>query len=218
MLFRSSEYADYLLPAADWLERAECNLSASNVQPKPFVQFVDAVVPPRHERRDDWWIISRLLQEMGLPNGLDAPEPDMLARPRKIVAQHGLTLEAIRQMPGQSALLPQARPEDFFQTAVGHTDGKVDCCPATFGAAIERCAAIFQDLEREPRHGLKLISLRTNYMHNSNLANMPFLKRGAHALNPLHLNPDDAERLGLREGDAAIVSNAHGRKIGRAHV
>ena len=54
-LFRNAtgEYADYILPAADWLERGECNMSANGMQPQPFVQCVDAVVPPQHDRRDD---------------------------------------------------------------------------------------------------------------------------------------------------------------------
>ena len=211
-LFRNAtgEYADYILPAADWLERAECNLWASGMQPQPFVQSVDAVVAPEHERRDDWWIISRLRQELGLPSALDEDEPDMLARSRKIVSKLGLTLEDIRKRPGQSAVLPQPERESFYETVVGHPDGKVDCCPDVFIGALERCARIFAELDAEPADVLKLISLRTNYMHNSNLANMPVLRRGAHAHNPLHINPDDAATRALSEGDVVTLSSAHG--------
>ncbi len=211
-LFRNAtgEYADYVLPAADWLERAECNLSANAMQPQPFLQSVEAVVPPQHERRDDWWIISRLQQELGLPSALDGDAPDMLGRARKIAARIGLTLEEIRAQPGQSALLPQPEREAFYESVVCHEDGKVDCCPDAFAEAIVRCARIFDELAAEGEDVFKLISLRTNYMHNSNLANMAALKRPAHALNPLHIHPDDAARLGLAEGDMATVSNRYG--------
>lgn len=212
-LYRNAtgEYADYILPAADWLERPECNLSANAMQPRPFIQSVDAVVPPRHERRDDWWIISRLQQELGLPSGLDADEPDMLARSRKILSRIGLSIEEVRAAPAQSALLPQPERDSFYENVVFHEDKKVDCCPAAFDDALVRCARIFSELESEEDGVFKLISLRTNYMHNSNLANMPALKRGAHALNPLHMHPDDAARLGLADGETAEISNPYGR-------
>lgn len=214
-LFRNAtgEYADYVLPAADWLERPECNLSANGMQPQPFIQSVDAVVPPQHERRDDWWIISRLQQELGLPSALDGDAPDMLARSRKILSRIGLTIEDVRARDGQSALLDQPDREEFYKTAVCHADGKVDCCPDRFQDAQARCSRIFDELAGEGDDVFKLISLRTNYMHNSNLANMPALKRDAHALNPLHIHPDDAGRLGIEETGLAEISNFYGQLI-----
>lgn len=211
-LFRNAtgEYADYILPAADWLERPECNLSANGMQPQPFIQSVDSVVPPQHDRRDDWWIISRLQQELNLPSALDRPEPDMLGRARKILSRIGLTLEDVRAEPSQSKLLPQPDRDGFYDSVVFNPDRRVDCCPAAFAEAIERSHAIFRQLSVEPAGGFKLISLRTNYMHNSNLANMPALKRGSHAHNPLHLHPDDVAALQLDPGDRLVVSNDFG--------
>ena len=211
-LFRNAtgEYADYILPAADWLERPECNLSANAMQPQPFLMSVDRVVEPRFERRDDWWIISRLMQELGLPSALDGEDPDLLGRARKIAARIGLSLEEIRAMPGQSALLEQPVREDFYDTVVFHPDNKVNCCPAVFAEAIERCHRLFAELDREEGDIFKLISLRTNYMHNSNLANMAALKRGSHGNNPLHMHPDDLAELGLGEASLVRVANDFG--------
>lgn len=212
-LFRNAtgEYADYILPAADWLERPECNLSANGMQPRPFLMSVDRVVEPRFERRDDWWIIARLQQELGLPSPLDREDPDLLGRARKIAARIGLTLEEVRSMPGQSAMLAMPVREAFYETVVFHHDNRVDCCPAAFAEAIERCHRLFAELEGESEETLKLISLRTNYMHNSNLANMPALKRGRHGRNPLHMHPEDMESRGLGEGDPVEVVNEYGR-------
>lgn len=211
-LFRNAtgEYADYILPAADWLERPECNLSANGMQPQPFIQSVDAVVPPQHDRRDDWWIISRLQQELELPSALDRPEPDMLGRARKILSKIGLSIEDVRAEPSQSKLLPQPDREGFYDNVVFNPDRRVDCCPEAFESAIARCHSIFDALSGEPAGTYKLISLRTNYMHNSNLANMPALKRERHALNPLHIHPDDVIALGLGVEDRLVVSNEFG--------
>jgi anaerobic selenocysteine-containing dehydrogenase len=212
-LFRNAtgEYADYILPAADWLERPECNLSANGMQPRPFLMSVDRVVEPRFERRDDWWIISRLQQELGLPSALDREDPDMLGRARKIAARIGMTLEEVRTMSGQSALLDLPSREAFYDTVVFHPDRKVDCCPAAFGEAIERCHRLFTELESVSEGTLKLISLRTNFMHNSNLANMPALKRGRHGRNPLHMHPDDMAARRLGDGDPVRIANDYGK-------
>jgi len=212
-LFRNAtgEYADYILPAADWLERPECNLSANGMQPRPFLMSVDRVVEPRFERRDDWWIIARLQQELGIPSALDREDPDLLGRARKIASRIGLTLEEIREMPGQSALLELPDRDAFYQTVVFHPEGKVDCCPSLFDDAIARCRKLFAELQNEGEDAFKLISLRTNYMHNSNLANMPALKRRRHGLNPLHMHPEDLSALGLGEGDRVAIANSFGR-------
>lgn len=206
----TAEYADYVLPAADWLERAECNLPANGVQPKPYVQAVDAVVPPQHERRDDWWIISRLQQAMGLPSALDHDAATPLARARKILSKAGLSLEQLMAEPCQTVQLPQPDRAALLREYVFHPDGRVDCCPARFSAAMARCHRLFDELAAEPADTLKLISLRTHYMHNSYLANMPALKRGEHALNPLHMHPADATRHGLTDGDQVTLHNRFG--------
>jgi anaerobic selenocysteine-containing dehydrogenase len=57
---------------------------------------------------------------------------------------------------------------------------------------------------------LQLISLRTNYMHNSWLANMPQLRKGRHALNPLHIHPRDAQQRGLGDGQCVTVYSDSG--------
>src|SRR6266403_505058 len=69
-IYRSvtAELADYVLPATDFLEREDVNSLGLGFQSEPYVQYTPAVVPPQGERRDDWWILSRLLQAMGKPS------------------------------------------------------------------------------------------------------------------------------------------------------
>ena len=69
----TAELADYALPAADWFEREDLNYFVQGVQRKPYLQWTDAVVPTQHERRADWWIFSRLQQELGRPSFFDLP-------------------------------------------------------------------------------------------------------------------------------------------------
>jgi anaerobic selenocysteine-containing dehydrogenase len=209
----TGDYAHYLLPAADWLEREDTNAVASGVQPIPYVQFTEAIVSPRFQRRDDWWIVGRLEQELGLPSHLDGDAPDPLATDKALLAQAGLSLEELRKAPHGTILLPQNPREAFFSDVVRTADGKVDCCPASFADALERCEEIFAGLAEEDAAQLKLISLRTIHMHNGLLANVKALDRRNASPNPLHIHPADADRRGLGEGDLARVSNAYGELV-----
>jgi len=61
--------------------------------------------------------------------------------------------------------------------------------------------------------GLKLISLRTNYMVNSWLHNLPSLKREHTLDNPLHINPEDMRALALNADDEVTVTSEHGQVV-----
>ena len=211
-LYRNAtgEYADYILPASDWLEREDITHTANGSQPNPYVQYTDAVVPPKGERQPDWWIIARLEQELGLPGMLDGSPPQHELFLDGMLGASGLSVEGLRAMPHQTAVLPQPSREAFFDELLAWPDKKVDCCPELFAESLGRCETIFRQLEAEAPDQLKLISLRTNYMHNSNLANMKALKTEKHGLNPLHIHPRDAGQRGLQEGGSARVFNDYG--------
>jgi formate dehydrogenase len=58
-------HADYLLPAATFYERDDVCLPLQEIQLTPFIQWTDAVVPPRGEAKPDWQIIDALARELG---------------------------------------------------------------------------------------------------------------------------------------------------------
>ena len=64
-LNETHKYADYVLPAATFLERDDLVIAALDFHLKPFVQWTEAVVPPRGEARPDWEIIDALARELG---------------------------------------------------------------------------------------------------------------------------------------------------------
>ncbi|AZG47692.1 molybdopterin-containing oxidoreductase family protein [Gordonia insulae] len=207
----TGELADYVLPATDWLEREDVNvLNTMGVAMEPYVQYTPAVVPSKGERRDDWWILSRIQQEMGVATLLDDPDPNPFAAIDAMMAGSGLTIEALSTMPCQTAVLPPAVPTDVFDIAVQHEDGLIDCCPNIFRRFFPVAERILDELSAEPPDQLKLITRRTNYMVNSWMHNLPILKHGVHQDNPLWMNPCDAHRRGLVEGDDVEVRNSHG--------
>ncbi len=73
-LYRNAtgELAHYNLPCTDGFERPDLNLCGLGMQSQPYVQYSEAVVAPRAERRPEWWILARLEQVLGLRSVLDA--------------------------------------------------------------------------------------------------------------------------------------------------
>jgi len=207
----TGEISDFVLPATDWLEHEDVNfLNTMGVALEPYVQYTPAVVPPKGERRDDWWILSRIQQEMGVTTLLDAPDPDPLAAADAAMRDAGLSIELLQSMPCQTAVLPEAVPSHVFTIAVQHDDGLIDCCPTIFRRAYRTAEDILEELRAESADQLKLITRRTPYMVNSWLHNLSILKQGVHQDNPLWMNPKDAERRDLAEGDHVTVHNRYG--------
>jgi len=206
----TGEIADWVLPAADWFEREDLNYFVQGIQRRPYLQWTDAVVPPREERQPDWWIFSRILQEMGLPSLLDIPGGDVMsALWDGRLGETGHSIAALREADGNVVLLPDSEPGAFLTRIAG--EAGFDCCPAAFAGMFERAESIFEDLVGEAGRALKLITRRTNYMLNSGFQNVKVLRdaKGGRT-NPLFMNPRDALDRGLREGQWVIVRNENG--------
>ena len=209
----TAQIADYALPATDWLERADINSISLGFQPEPYVQYVDAVVSPKFERKEEWWIFASLEQRLGLPSILDQDEVNPLAKADRQLAQSGLSLAELAAAPSRTIVLESAEPALLFELGVQNPDRLIDCCPALFADALARADSIFDALSSEAGDQLKLITLRTNYMVNSWFHNMPSLKREQALDNPLYMHPDDAERLDLENRCEVRVANDYGAVI-----
>ncbi len=209
----TAEYAHWLLPATDMFERADVNITGLGLQHDPWVQWTPAVVPPRDERREEWWIFARLAQALGLRSPLDAgPEAEtaLWGRVDHMLRSRGTSLDALRASPHGVRFEDGLEPGRFFSEHLQTTDGRVDCCPPGFADALERAETIYRELEAEGLQRLKLITRRDPFMHNSWYANVPALKRGDRDRNYLYVHPEDLAERGLTDGAKARVWNEHG--------
>jgi len=172
------------------------------------------VVPPKAERRPEWWIAHQLLARMGKPSlfdGLaDGEEPDPWSKWRHMLERgSGLQLDALAD--GVARVLPTPEPGSFFDAQVHTADGRIDCCPPVFADAIDRCHRLFDDATDATAHsGLLLIHKRDAWMHNSWFSNLERMKRRGRTTNPLSLSAASAARLGVADGDTVTVTSAHG--------
>jgi anaerobic selenocysteine-containing dehydrogenase len=211
-LYRSAtaELAHYLLPATDQFERADLTYAGLGLQHRPHVQYTDAVVAPRGERREEWWIFARLCRELGFKGPLDASDtPDVFARSARMLERGGIAFDQLRTTPG-GVELPPNQPDRLFGGLLPAASGKVDCCPALLRDSFAGLEADFSARLAEPPGGLKLITKRDRFMHNSWFHNVEKLKRGAKDRNYLFMHPDDVARLGLADGQSVRVRSAAG--------
>ena len=112
-----------------------------------------------------------------------------------------LSLDELEDAPHGVDLGPlEPRLPGVLRTA----SGKVELCPPTIVADLDRLAAA---IDRD-RDGLVLIGRRDLRSNNSWMHNVPHLVRGKDRCT-MHVNPADAERLGLApDGAAAVTSRA----------
>ena len=206
----TAELADYVLPATDQFERADLTYAGLGLQHRPHVQYTDAVVTPRGERREEWWIFARLCRELGFKGPLDDGDvPDVFARSARMLERGGLTLEQVRDTPG-GVTLPPNQAGALFDGLLPAADGRVDCCPELLRGAFPTLDADFVARLAEPAGVLRLITRRDRFMHNSWFHNVEKMKGGAKARNYLFMHPDDIARLGLADGVTVRVRSAAG--------
>ena len=207
----TASVADVVLPAADMYERADINMCGLGLQHTPFVQFTDMIVPPKAERRPEWWILGKLEQACGFEAPVDLDDPALFGRFDHMLGHSDLSIDDLRSKPSQTAVFPRAPADEFFTDVIQTESGHVDCFPAQFAESIERCSEIFSEYSATDKQPLKLISRRTNYMVNSWFHNVASLKTAKQRNNPLFMHPEDARERNLGEGSTVQIANEFGQ-------
>jgi anaerobic selenocysteine-containing dehydrogenase len=115
----------------------------------------------------------------------------------------GLSLDLLEQNPHGIDLGPlQPRLPDVLRTA----SGKIELAPEPIIEDLDRLRTA---MARELGGGMVLIGRRQLRSNNSWMHNLPALVKGKESCT-LHIHPDDAERLGLADGETALISSAAG--------
>jgi len=124
--------------------------------------------------------------------------PDGLSLERLLAHPHGIDLGPLRSR------LPQP---------LKTRSGKVELLPQPIADDLPRLRAALEQLP----DGLVLVGRRHLRSNNSWMHNVPALTGGTNRCT-LHIHPDDAERLGVRDGAAVRVKGAGGEVTAPAEV
>ena len=234
-LFRNEvgDLAHYVLPATTWMERPEVPYALQSLAgccPTPYMIYADPVLEPPPGVRHEWWMYTRLADEMGVtlfgrrtlsaaakaaarvaytPLGRRLPGPELLIE--GMLRSGGLPgrKEMAAKHP-HGLLLPENEGDDFLGTdRVLTQDGRVDLAPAPFVEAFEdRAERLFEE-EKKNADRMKLIGIRQLKRMNTSSANSPDLVR--ETTNHAYLSVEDAARIGVGQGELVEVESAFGR-------
>jgi formate dehydrogenase len=182
----SARHAHYLLPATDMLERSDFPLGALFAQPAPHLQFTEAVLPPKHERREEWWIFGELLHACGVR----APSGNLCG-----------TVPRLNRWLDELPLGLRADPDQLLALGL-RALGSV-----SLRALRERVSA--EGRCEDGALSLWLIGRRVRRSHNCWMSHNRALKRppGNLAL----LNPEDAARAGIAAGALVEIESGTSR-------
>jgi anaerobic selenocysteine-containing dehydrogenase len=222
----TGRHADYVLPAATWLEREDVPAAFQQFFYRPFIQHTEAVVPARGEAREEWKIFDDLARELGVtPASIRAlrllGRAGIRIRPSRMIdlmlrsgprgdrfglRRGGLSLDRLKREPHGIAL-EEAWPTGVLRKRVRHSDGLARLAPREIVEEVSALAA-------EPVPGsnglpLQLIGMRELRSHNSWMHNVPALMRGGRR-HALRIHPQDAAARGLAEGDPARIRSDSG--------
>jgi formate dehydrogenase len=230
-LNETASLAHYVLPATSPFERADLPFIFPlmlGLQTRPSLQATERVVNPEGEQRDEATIYLDLARASGVSLfGSRVAQVVLEQAKRRHSKKHPerqpsipqeAVLSAVLRMGGQGGfrrllrskhgkLRPDHRGNDFLGSRVVSDDGKVHLAPPEMLLQARKLGADFQT-EKEHADGLKLITKRAVTTHNSWTHNIEEFVAADRSTNYLYIHPDDARRLGLREGDLADVESA----------
>lgn len=230
----TNRQAHYILPPTLWVERDGMPIFSQSHNTVPHAQWAPATVKPRGEARHDWWIIDQICKRIGLvPSGsrvaqwlgklgirmspgtvVDlfmrmAPEGDWFG-----LRPNGLSRKKLYATGGPIKLQDDP-PVGVWRKKVHHKDGKVHLQHAIIVEEMRRMLA--RATSTSEAFPLRLISQRELQSQNSWLHNSPRLMT-ANRVHRLRMNPNDAARFGLQEGDTCSVTSAHGSITSPLHL
>jgi anaerobic selenocysteine-containing dehydrogenase len=225
-LNETSEHADVILPGRPPLERDHYDLTFTQLSVRNMANWSPAAVET--DQPQEWQTLLRLA---GIAAG-QGPSADIEALDDLMAAQtanrygldpassprrgpsrlldlmlrggpYALTLADLEAAPHGLDLGPLTpRVPELLRTA----SGTIELTPPAITGDVPRLAAL---LDIPPGNGLVLIGRRQLSSNNSWMHNLTPLVRGANTCTA-HVHPDDAARIGLRDGGEAVVRSRAG--------
>jgi anaerobic selenocysteine-containing dehydrogenase len=221
----TTRFANVILPPCGPFSDEHVDVFFANAMAHNAMRWTEPVLPRGADERADWEILLelafrlgggptgmagldalyRLGWRMGLPH---SPEStfDLVMRAgtrgdRFVPWKDGLNAKKLKAVPHGIDLGPL---EPGFARRVYHDDGKVHVAPQLFISALGELGA---DVDRGRAHDdLLLIGRRDIRSNNSWMHNLPKLVSGKDRC-VLYVHPQDAARLGLRDGDKAVMES-----------
>jgi formate dehydrogenase len=212
-------FADFALPATTLYEKGGLHFLTSNFEPRPFLEWKPKILEPRGEARSEWAIFEAFSRAARVPF-LNDPWVDRFSRALdalgfdfdeallyRFLLLGKPSLRRLKRTPG-GIELGEIRFGEFLQRGLRTPGRRLRLAPEEFVSALREVLAT--PPLPDARFPLLLISgARRLASYNSWTHHIPALaeKLGG---NWATLNPDDADRIGVKEGEWVRVVSAAG--------
>lgn len=234
----TAKYADILLPASTTLERAmiyeSCDTSSFyypqllHLPSKKHIVYADRVVEPLWESKDDFEIICELARKMGYGEYFPWKQAeewieDLLNMAKEDQRFPWLKEISMDQLKKEGIVEVDAPPQKI-NWDIKTPSGKIELYNETLLKMGYDPMPVYRDLAEGPvttpelyrKYPLYFICWHYKLTMNSSFVNQPeILELGE---NNVLINPVDAERRGINDGDMVVVFNDRGKIEIRARV
>ena len=225
----TSRHADIILPPVSPIQRSHYDLALYLTAVRNVAKYSPAPFPLKEGELDDWQILTELSARLAarrhgkLSKQYLAARASQKAGPERVLdiglrlgaygkrfnpLGTGLSLGKLKKNPHgidlgpMQSTIPEVLPEQH---------GPVDLAPELFVEDLERLRARFLTARSATSDGqLLLIGRRQLRSNNSWMHNSKRLMKGKSRCT-LMMNPDDAERIGVKTGDNVTVSSRVGQ-------
>jgi anaerobic selenocysteine-containing dehydrogenase len=221
----TSQYADVLLPAADFLESESLMLSSgTRAQRRP------KVVEPLYERRPDVDLVFGLATRLGLGDRFGGGDPARAYD--EILAPAGISWDALKDEPEGLPMAPPVRYQKYADerpdgglVGFGTPSGKVELFSDGFAQHGHAPLPTFQEPAESPRSRPDLAAdyplvltnaKRPQWLHSQHRAVQSIRKTSPAPTVELH--PDTAAQYGVEHGAWVMIETPRGRVRAQAEV
>lgn len=205
-LNETTEYADIVFPSAAFAEKEG---TFTNTERR--VQRVRQVVPPKGESKPDWWTLMQVMNRIGYECHYDTAE-DIFNEMRTVTPSYaGITYEKIEK----AGIQWPCPTEDHPGTPVLHVNG-----PGRKGGGLLRAMEWIPSPDtQDSEYPITLTSCRILYHYHTRT--MTDKVPALHFTAPrkwIEIDPSDAEKLGIQNGEWVKVSSKRGSIYAEARI
>lgn len=206
-LNETAAIADVVLPAASLIEK---NGTVVNTERR--VQRIRKVIEPVGEAKPDWWIVSAIANEMGAEGFAYNSAEEIFKEAASLTPSYaGINYDRLKE----GSIQWPCPTEDHPGTPILHTEkfntptGKGKLVPIAYRSSEDCCDFDFPLVLTTERNLYQYHSTMTRYSEG-----LDELSGGEHIM----INPIDAEKMGISDGDMVEVKSRRGELKVKAKI
>ena len=214
----TARFADYVLAVKHPFERADVPRLMDWGYPFPFGQYTPPLVEAPPDLLEDWEIFWGLARRMGLRVKVSGTPEDRMPTADEVLdglfSHARVPIEEMRKYPGghvwgeedavAGGVIPNMIGHEDRRMAVGHPEVIAELREVRAEPVIEGGG-----YEADEDFAFRMITYRMQEVYCSQGQNLPAL-RAKRPFNPVLMNPEAMQSLGVKDGDKVVVDSGFG--------